>query len=168
MPINCHLSRCFKWHALLVESGRRALQCAASFAPSLRDAAVDTNMASYLASQERTTTQVKDLRDRLDRVREGGGLAAVNRHLARSKALPRDRIHALVDPGTPVLELSPLAGCLEDIPSGGIVTAIGIVSGTPCMLVANDATVKGGTYFPITAKKHLRAQEIALASVFWR
>ena len=134
---------------------------ASAFAPPLVDATVDIHSPSYLAAQQRTTTQVSDLHGRLSHARDGGGPSAIARHLARSKALPRDRIHALVDAGTPVMELSPLAGCMDDIPSGGIVTAIGIVSGTPCVIVANDATVKGGTYFPITAKKHLRAQEIA-------
>jgi len=82
---------------------------------------------------------------------------------------PRERIDKLCDPGTPFLELSPLAGMVqvgkdpeENVPSGGIVTGIGVVQGVRCMIVANDATVKGGTYFPITVKKHLRAQEIAM------
>ena len=76
--------------------------------------------------------------------------------------MPRERIEQLCDPGTPLLELSTLAGFDDDIPSGGIVSAIGVVSGQLCMIIANDATVKGGTYFPITVKKHLRAQEIAM------
>jgi 3-methylcrotonyl-CoA carboxylase beta subunit len=105
---------------------------------------------------------VAQLQERLQNVRKGGGAKAVARHTARHKLLARDRIEHLVDPGTPVLELSALAGCMQDIASGGIVTAIGIVAGQPCMIIANDATVKGGTYFPVTVKKHLRAQEIAL------
>ena len=105
--------------------------------------------------------QINDLECRLAAVRQGGGSEAV-RHLARHKKLPRDRMEALVDAGTPLLELSALAGNVDDIPSGGIVTAIGMVAGQPVMMIANDATVKGGTYFPITVKKHLRAQEIAL------
>jgi 3-methylcrotonyl-CoA carboxylase beta subunit len=76
--------------------------------------------------------------------------------------MPRDRIDQIVDPGTPVLELSSLAGWEQHIPSAGIVTAMGVVAGRNCMVIANDATVKGGTYYPITVKKHLRAQEIAM------
>jgi 3-methylcrotonyl-CoA carboxylase beta subunit len=118
---------------------------------------------------ERTQRQVDELNAHLKAAREGGGAKAVERHLKRNKFLPRDRIQRLVDPGTPLLELSALAGCNaeamqtdEPIPSGGIVTAIGRVSGKMAMIIANDATVKGGTYYPITVKKHLRAQEIAL------
>ena len=95
---------------------------------------------------------------------EGGGTQARERHLARGKLLPRERIRLLLDPGAPFLELSPLAAhglYGEDVPAGGIVTGIGPVMGQECVIVANDATVKGGTYFPVTVKKHLRAQEIA-------
>lgn len=98
----------------------------------------------------------------LDHVKLGGGAKAVERHYQRNKLLPRERLARLCDPGTPLLELSALAGNIENIPSGGIVTAIGVVSNQLCMVIANDATVKGGTYYPITVKKHLRAQEIAL------
>src|SRR3546814_11850206 len=85
-------------------------------------------------------------------------------HLARGKLLPRDRVRTLLDPGSPFLELSQLAAhgmYGETIAAAGIITGIGRVSGTECMIVANDATVKGGTYYPVTVKKHLRAQEIA-------
>jgi 3-methylcrotonyl-CoA carboxylase beta subunit len=100
---------------------------------------------------ERTNTQVAELEERLDRVRTiAGGETAVVRHQQRGKLLARDRMEQLVDPGTPVLELSALAGNMDNIPSGGIVTAIGIIAGQPCMMIANDATVKGGTYWPIT------------------
>ncbi|MFN8545067.1 MAG: carboxyl transferase domain-containing protein [Candidatus Binatia bacterium] len=95
----------------------------------------------------------------------GGPPEARARHTARGKLLPRERIERLLDPGTPFLELSPLAahGCYEgDAPGAGIVTGIGQVAGHPAVIVANDATVKGGTYYPLTVKKHLRAQEIAL------
>ena len=115
------------------------------------------NAASMLAL-------VAELRTRLRDVRAGGGAAAVARHRARGKLTARERIDRLVDPGAPFLELSPLAanGLYDgDAPSAGIVTGIGTVSGTPCAIVANDATVKGGTYYPLTVKKHLRAQEIA-------
>jgi 3-methylcrotonyl-CoA carboxylase beta subunit len=119
-----------------------------------------------MQAMEKSRLEVQTLEHRLQQVQLGGGHEAVKRHLKRNKLLPRDRIELLVDPGTPLLELSALAGYdpdpAENIPSGGIVTAIGIVSGQPCILVANDATYKGGTYQPITCKKHLRAQEIAL------
>ena len=107
---------------------------------------------------------VADLRERLARVRRGGGEDAVAKHRARGKMLARERIDRLVDPGTPFLELSPLAAWDlydGDAPGAGIVTGIGVVGGREVAIVANDATVKGGTYFPMTVKKHLRLQEIA-------
>ena len=107
---------------------------------------------------------VDDLRAKVGEVKLGGGQRANERHLARGKLLPRDRVRALLDPGTPFLELSQLAAWGlygEMIASAGIVTGIGRVAGRECMIVANDATVKGGSYFPMTVKKHLRAQEIA-------
>ena len=97
--------------------------------------------------------------------RLGGGADATARHHKRGKLLPRERIGAILDPGAPFLELSPLAAhglYGGDAPSAGIVTGIGMVQGREVMIVANDATVKGGTYFPMTVKKHVRAQEIAL------
>jgi len=106
-----------------------------------------------------------DLRSELDRVIAGGGARARERHLSRGKLLPRDRVDRLLDPGTPFLELSPLAAYgLYDgqAPGAGLITGIGRVSGRECVIVANDATVKGGTYYPMTVKKHLRAQEVAL------
>jgi len=105
-----------------------------------------------------------DLHARLKTVRAGGGQKAQARHLARGKLLPRDRIAALLDPGSPFLEFSQLAAHEvygESVPAAGIITGIGRVEGRECMLVVNDATVKGGTYYPLTVKKHLRAQEIA-------
>jgi 3-methylcrotonyl-CoA carboxylase beta subunit len=110
---------------------------------------------------------VDQLRARLATVREGGSESARAKHLGRGKLLARDRIDRLLDPGSPFLELSPLAatGMYDDaVPSAGIVTGIGRVSGRECVIVANDATVKGGTYYPITVKKHLRAQEVAKAN----
>src|ERR1700754_1139642 len=95
----------------------------------------------------------------------GGPARARERHVARGKLLPRDRVDALLDPGSPFLELSPLAadGLYDgDAPSAGIITGVGRVSGRECVIVANEATVKGGTYYPMTVKKHLRAQEVAL------
>jgi 3-methylcrotonyl-CoA carboxylase beta subunit len=108
-----------------------------------------------------------DLRARLEVVRSGGDERSRQRHVSRGKLLPRDRVNRLLDPGAPFLELSPLAafGMYDDaVPSAGIVTGIGQVSGRQCMVVANDATVKGGTYYPLTVKKHLRAQAIAAAN----
>ena len=106
-----------------------------------------------------------ELRARLEEVRRGGSESAVALHRQRGKLLPRERIEKLLDPETPFLELSALAAWKrydDDVPSAGIVTGIGRVAGRKCMVVANDATVKGGTYFPETIKKHIRAQEIAL------
>ena len=107
---------------------------------------------------------VEELRQRTSTVAAGGGARAVERHRSRGKLLPRDRIDLLCDPGTGFLELNALAAwdCYDgDAPSAGIVTGIGIVEGRECVIVANDATVKGGSYFPLTVKKHLRAQEVA-------
>ncbi len=106
-----------------------------------------------------------DLRSRLALVRDGGSAKARDKHLARGKLLVRDRVDRLLDPGSPFLELSPLAatGMYDDaVPAAGVVTGIGRVEGRECVVVANDATVKGGTYYPITVKKHLRAQAVAL------
>ncbi|WP_424813106.1 carboxyl transferase domain-containing protein [Roseococcus sp. YIM B11640] len=110
---------------------------------------------------------VRELRDTAERVRLGGGEAAREKHLARGKLLPRDRIRALIDPVSPFLEVGQLAAqgmYGGEVPSAGIITGIGRVSGRECMILANDATVKGGTYFPMTVQKHLRAQEIAEAN----
>jgi 3-methylcrotonyl-CoA carboxylase beta subunit len=105
-----------------------------------------------------------DLRERLAVARLGGSQASRDRHTGRGKLLVRDRVDRLLDPGSPFLELSPLAatGMYDDaVPSAGIVTGIGRISGRECVVVANDATVKGGTYYPVTVKKHLRAQQVA-------
>jgi len=120
---------------------------------------------------------VEELRQRLETARRGGSESAREKHLGRGKLLVRDRVDQLLDPGSPFLELSPLAAtgmygagdgdapdAVDPVPSAGIVTGIGRVSGRECVIVANDATVKGGTYYPITVKKHLRAQEVARAN----
>ncbi|MFL6706952.1 MAG: carboxyl transferase domain-containing protein [Massilia sp.] len=107
---------------------------------------------------------VDDLHAKVAAIAQGGGAAASAKHVARGKLLPRERVQMLLDPGTPFLELSQMAayGMYEDAaPSAGIITGIGRVSGQECVIVCNDATVKGGTYYPMTVKKHLRAQEIA-------
>lgn len=109
-------------------------------------------------------TMSAELRKTISKIHEGGGEKARDRHHKHGKLLPRDRIELLLDPGSDFLELSSLAGFElyeDEIPAGGIITGIGRIMGTDCMLVVNDATVKGGTYYPITVKKHLRAQKIA-------
>ena len=121
----------------------------------------------FAANARAMRALVDDLRARVAHVTQGGDEAARQRHLKRGKTLPRARVAGLIDPGSPFLELSQLAayGMYDDeVPGGGIITGIGLVSGRECVIVANDATVKGGTYFPITVKKHLRAQEIARAN----
>src|SRR5689334_5317024 len=125
---------------------------------------VDTRSDSFRANREAMQAEVDDLARLVAQIRVGGGEAARKRHLGRGKLLPRDRVRTLLDPGAPFLELSQLAGYQmypEEVPAGGIITGIGSIMGRECVIVANDATVKGGTYFPITVKKHLRAQEIA-------
>jgi 3-methylcrotonyl-CoA carboxylase beta subunit len=119
----------------------------------------------YRGNLAANSALVEDLRATQARLALGGGERARERHVARGKLLPRERVDRLLDPGAPFLELSPLAalGLYDDAaPGAGIITGIGRVSGRECVVVANDATVKGGTYYPMTVKKHLRAQEIAL------
>ncbi|MGH9918158.1 MAG: carboxyl transferase domain-containing protein, partial [Nitrososphaerales archaeon] len=131
--------------------------------PQLRS----TADASSEASAERAACHrelVADLRARLERVSLGGPEAARRRHVGRGKLLPRERLAHLLDPASPFLELSPLAatGCYDDeAPAAGIICGLGRVAGRECVVVVNDATVKGGTYYPLTVKKHLRAQEVA-------
>src|SRR5437763_10873228 len=119
---------------------------------------------STLTRTEQMAALVAELRERTEQVARGGGDAAVERHRSRGKLTARERIDRLVDPGSAFLELNALAAWdLYDgqAPSAGIVTGIGVVEGRQCVIVANDATVKGGSYFPLTVKKHLRAQEVA-------
>ena len=118
----------------------------------------------FLANQAEMVARVKQLKERLAQVRERGGQESIDRHRSRGKLFVRDRIEKLLDPNTPFLELNALAAweMYEGAaPAAGMVSGIGQVSGRPVMIVANDATVKGGTYFPLTVKKHLRAQEVA-------
>ena len=122
--------------------------------------------AQFLANKEHNLSLLSGLKERLERVSKAGGEASVERHHKRGKLLPRERVERLLDEGSPFLELSSLAAdeLYEKegpVPSAGIVTGIGRVHGVECMIVANDAIVKGGTYFPMTVKKHLRAQDIA-------
>ncbi|HUP65514.1 MAG TPA: carboxyl transferase domain-containing protein [Thermoanaerobaculia bacterium] len=125
---------------------------------------LQTGSDEFRVNAARLEGLVSDLKARLDTARQGGGPKYLERHRAQGKLPVRERIELLLDPETPFLELSPLAanGMYEDeAPAAGIVTGIGRVEGRECLLIANDATVKGGTYFPMTVKKHLRAQEIA-------
>ena len=120
--------------------------------------------ADFQANAAAMRAVVDDLRAQLERVAQGGGEAARAKHVARGKLLPRERVQMLLDPGTPFLELAPLAALNmygNDAPGAGLIAGIGRVAGVECMVVCNDATVKGGTYYPMTVKKHLRAQEIA-------
>ncbi|WP_394789452.1 carboxyl transferase domain-containing protein [Rhodoferax sp.] len=125
--------------------------------------------AEFQANAAAMRALVDDLRAKLAQAALGGGEAARAKHTARNKLLPRERVNQLLDPGTPFLELSPLAALgmypdrdgSDSAPCAGLVAGIGRISGVDCMVVCNDATVKGGTYFPLTVKKHLRAQEIA-------
>ncbi len=128
------------------------------------DAAIDPRSDEFAANAARMRALVADLRAVVEAVRQGGGDAARARHTARGKKLPRERIRLLIDPASPFLEFSQLAAhgmYGESIPAAGIITGIGRVAGRECVIIANDATVKGGTYYPMTVKKHLRAQEIA-------
>ena len=113
--------------------------------------------AEFLANQQAMRALVADLRQRLEQIAVGGGAAARAKHTARGKLLPRERVQALLDPGTPFLELAPLAALDvydNEAPCAGLITGIGRVAGIECMVVCNDATVKGGTYYPLTVKKH--------------
>lgn len=126
---------------------------------------IDTSSHDFKDNRNFHIGLQETLRARIAKVKEGGGEKAVAKHKKRGKFLPRERIEKIIDEGSPFLELSPLAAhevYPMEVPSAGVVTGIGRVHGVECMFVANDATVKGGTYFPLTVKKHLRAQEIAL------
>ena len=126
---------------------------------------IDTSSPDFKVNAEFNRGLAEELKKKIEKVKLGGGDDAVKKHKARKKLLPRERIEKILDPGSPFLELSALAAenvYEEDVPGAGMVTGIGLVHGVECLFVANDATVKGGTYFPLTVKKHLRAQEIAL------
>ncbi len=125
---------------------------------------IDTGSADFAANRQVLLKKTAAVWEAIDKIAKGGSEKACQRHTDRGKLLPRERIEGLLDPDSTFLELSQLAGweLYDDyVPCGGIVTGIGQIHGRPCMLVANDATVKGGTYYPITVKKHLRAQAIA-------
>ena len=125
---------------------------------------INPRSAEFAVNREAMLKQVDALHRLLAHVQQGGGTKAQERHTSRGKLLPRERIDRLLDPGSPFLELSQLAAYEvygEDVPAAGIIAGIGRVEGVECMIVANDATVKGGSYYPLTVKKHLRAQTIA-------
>ena len=149
---------------LVVDSPRAANMPLTATAHASASSSLDPTSEAFRANAEHHRGLAADL----DRVRtatgRGGSERSRERHVGRGKLLPRDRVEALLDPGTAFLELSPMAahGMYDgDAPGAGIITGIGMVSGVECVVVANDATVKGGTYYPMTVKKHLRAQEVA-------
>ena len=131
---------------------------------SIIHSTVDPSSQDFKDNSLQHEALISRLNDLHSQISQGGPTKAREKHLQRNKMLPRDRITALIDPGTSFLELSPFAGhdlYEETVPSGGIVTGVGIIHGIQCIIIANDSTVKGGTYYPITVKKHLRAQAIA-------
>lgn len=125
---------------------------------------IDNSSDNFKTNTKAMQALVDDLRAKIAEIEQGGGEAARERHMSRGKLLPRERINQLIDDGTAFLEFSQMAAYKvyeDDVPSAGVITGIGRVSGVECVIVCNDATVKGGTYFPLSVKKHLRAQEIA-------
>ncbi len=131
---------------------------------AILESRVTKQSPAFTANMNAMLESVNGLKQRWEKVKLGGGTEAAAKHKARGKLLARERIQAVIDPGTEFLEFSALAASdmyEGDAPGAGIVTGLGVVSGRECVIVANDATVKGGTYYPITVKKHLRAQEIA-------
>ena len=131
---------------------------------------LNARSADFQANAAALRTQVQALQEQVAKVAAGGGEVARAKHVARGKLPPRERVQMLLDPGTPFLELSPLAALAmypdrdgsDSAPCAGVITGIGRVSGIDCLIICNDATVKGGTYYPMTVKKHLRAQEVAM------
>jgi 3-methylcrotonyl-CoA carboxylase beta subunit len=132
--------------------------------PAIRSQ-LNARSPEFQANSERMRGLVGDLRDKVGRIALGGDEGARRKHVERGKLLPRERVRRLLDPGSPFLEIGQLAAYGmygDEAPGAGIITGVGLVSGRECVIVCNDATVKGGTYFPMTVKKHLRAQEVAL------
>ena len=131
---------------------------------SIINSKINSNSTEFAANAKVMQARVDNLKSTLAHIAKGGGTKACDRHVSRGKLLPRERVQGLLDPGSPFLELSALAAhdvYGEEVPAAGIITGIGRVSGQECVIVANDATVKGGSYYPLTVKKHLRAQAIA-------
>ncbi|KAM0439742.1 hypothetical protein ACHAPT_000836 [Fusarium lateritium] len=126
---------------------------------------IDPSSDEFKENERQMSEVMNRMQELTRKIQQGGSEKARQKHLARKKMLPRDRVTALIDPGTTFLELSPMAGYElypeAEVPAGGIITGVGVVEGVTCVIVANDSTVKGGTYYPITVKKHLRAQAVA-------
>jgi len=125
---------------------------------------INTRSDEFKNNQAAMQSLVDDLREKVQKIALGGGETARQKHLDRGKLLPRERIDHLIDPGTAFIEIGQLAAYQvyqDEVPAAGVVAGVGQVNGVTCMIIANDATVKGGTYYPLTVKKHLRAQEIA-------
>ncbi|KAI8722264.1 Methylcrotonoyl-CoA carboxylase [Fusarium sp. LHS14.1] len=126
---------------------------------------IDPSSDEFKENEKQMSEVMNRMQELTRKIQQGGSEKARQKHLARKKMLPRDRVTALIDPGTTFLELSPMAGYElypeAEVPAGGIITGVGVVEGVTCVIVANDSTVKGGTYYPITVKKHLRAQAVA-------
>ncbi|MDF2643633.1 MAG: carboxyl transferase protein, partial [Pseudomonas sp.] len=125
---------------------------------------INTRSAEFNDNRAALLAQVEDLQQQLAQVRQGGGSKAQERHTSRGKLVPRERINRLLDIGSPFLEIGQLAAWQvydESVPAAGLIAGIGRIAGVECMIIANDATVKGGSYYPLTVKKHLRAQAIA-------
>ncbi|KAL6890369.1 carboxyl transferase [Trichoderma evansii] len=154
------------------QASRVSRRSAATLTPPHQAGAISrlpTNVDPSSPEFKDNEAQMADITARLQSltktIQQGGSQKARDKHIARNKMLPRDRVAALIDPGTTFLELSPMAGYElypeAEVPAGGIITGVGVVEGVTCVIVANDSTVKGGTYYPITVKKHLRAQAVA-------
>lgn len=165
----CQFARQQQHHHQLLPSARRSV---ASFTSPHQAAAiqripsnVDTSSDEFRENHKAMADLMSRMQDLTTTIQRGGPEKARQKHIQRNKMLPRDRITALIDPGSTFLELSPMAGFElypeADVPAGGIITGVGVVEGVTCVIVANDSTVKGGSYFPITVKKHLRAQAVA-------
>lgn len=131
---------------------------------AILESKINPNSPDFITNQQSMQQLVQELRQLGDIIKLGGGTKAQEKHLARGKLLPRERVRQLLDPGSPFLELGQLAAHAvyrEDVPAAGVIAGIGRIHGQECMVVANDATVKGGSYYPLSVKKHLRAQTIA-------
>jgi len=126
---------------------------------------VDPSSEEFKENEKQMNEVMSRMQELARKIQKGGSEKARQKHIERKKMLPRDRVTALIDPGTTFMELSPMAGYdlypEAEVPAGGIITGVGVVEGVTCVIVANDSTVKGGTYYPITVKKHLRAQAVA-------
>ena len=163
MNINSVYQRFLARRSILSATNRRSFFSGCEY--KVLDGYVNKNSQLYQDNYAMMQECTSLLQSRVEDALQGGGRRHVERHRSRKKLMPRDRVQSILDPGSPFLELSQLAGYElygEDrVPSGGMVTGIGLVHGRHCLIVANDATTTGGTYYPIGVRKHLRAQEIA-------